>query len=464
MSFRTSDLARKLDAIGPGILIFLLACVSNLILALLMPRVDWSVRGETSRIAASLATGHGFSSPFRLPTGPSALIPPVYPFLLAGIFRVFGVYTIAADWAATIFNILVHGLSCVLLFQTAAETFDRRSGILAAVALATFPLLFYPLVMLHVLGNVSAGAGLFILPAWIWNTFLLEFAILALIRLTQLRVRWVAYGAAWGVAILIDPNVLSVAPAFFAWWMWRRESWRHLFSALAVMALCISPWLVRNYEVFHHFIFIRDGLGLELRVGNQPGNGGLWTASLHPASNPAELNRMIALGEFEYTRLAGQEAIASIRAHPSEYVRDSMLRVIYFWIGTPAASSHLQAFRFLKYSVQFAFSMLAFYGCGLVLLRGDRNALLFVAVIVFCPIVHYLTHDLHDFSFQYSVQPEMIALIAPVLHRKKVTSLPSARNVVSEIRGCRVTDFSGVIRQIIMPRKVPVTALFDDGY
>ncbi len=164
MGFRTSDSVCEVNGIAPGVLIFLLACVSNLILALVMPRVDWSLRGETSRIAASLATGHGFSSPFRLPTGPSALIPPVYPFLLAGIFRVFGVYTIASDWAATIFNILVHGLSCVLLFQTAAETFDRRSGILAAVALATFPLLFYPLVMLHVLGNVNAGAGLFIPP------------------------------------------------------------------------------------------------------------------------------------------------------------------------------------------------------------------------------------------------------------------------------------------------------------
>lgn len=423
MSFRTGDSACRADAISPGVLIFLLACVSNMILALAMPRVDWSVRGETARIAASLATGHGFSSPFRIPTGPSALIPPVYPLVLAGIFRVFGVYTTASDWAATIFNILVHGLSCLLLFQTAAETFGRRSGVMAAAALATFPLLFYPLVVLHVLGNANVGEGLFIFPTAIWNTFLLEFAILALIRLTQLRVRWVGYGAAWGAAILIDPNVLSFAPVFFAWWMWRGKRWRHLVYSTAVTALCISPWLVRDYVVFHHFIFIRDGFGLELRVGNQPGNRGQGTASLHPETNPVELNRVIALGEFEYTRLAGQEAIASIRAHPGEYVRDTMLRVVYFWIGTPATSRHLHAFKFLKYSVPFAFSMLAFCGCGLALLRGNRSALLFVAVIVFCPIVHYLTHDSTGYSYQYSIQPEMIALILPVIRREKTTSL-----------------------------------------
>src|SRR5579864_759360 len=42
---------------------------------------------EMGRIGASLASGHGFSSPFGPPTGPTAWEPPLYPYLTAGVFR-----------------------------------------------------------------------------------------------------------------------------------------------------------------------------------------------------------------------------------------------------------------------------------------------------------------------------------------------------------------------------------------
>src|SRR3954470_19702278 len=51
------------------------------------PRRDHFQFGwEIGRIARSLAMGHGFSSPTDLPSGPSAWAPPVYPYVLAGIF------------------------------------------------------------------------------------------------------------------------------------------------------------------------------------------------------------------------------------------------------------------------------------------------------------------------------------------------------------------------------------------
>ena len=48
---------------------------------------------ETGAIAHSIATGQGFSSPFQIPTGPTAWIAPIYPYLCAGVFKVFGIYT-----------------------------------------------------------------------------------------------------------------------------------------------------------------------------------------------------------------------------------------------------------------------------------------------------------------------------------------------------------------------------------
>ena len=49
---------------------------------------------EAARIARSVATGHGYSDPFILGnTGPTAWLPPLFPLMIAGCFRLFGVYT-----------------------------------------------------------------------------------------------------------------------------------------------------------------------------------------------------------------------------------------------------------------------------------------------------------------------------------------------------------------------------------
>jgi hypothetical protein len=46
---------------------------------------------EMGWVARSIASGHGFSSPFFPSTGPTALMPPLFPYLLACVFRVCGV-------------------------------------------------------------------------------------------------------------------------------------------------------------------------------------------------------------------------------------------------------------------------------------------------------------------------------------------------------------------------------------
>jgi hypothetical protein len=47
---------------------------------------------ETGHITYSLATGKGFASPFQRDSGPTAWLAPVYPIMVAGIFKIFGLY------------------------------------------------------------------------------------------------------------------------------------------------------------------------------------------------------------------------------------------------------------------------------------------------------------------------------------------------------------------------------------
>lgn len=71
---------------------------------------------ETGHIAYSIASGKGFSSPFQRDTGPTAWLAPVYPYLLAGIFKLFGIYTLRSFFAALFLNILFSAGACVPIF------------------------------------------------------------------------------------------------------------------------------------------------------------------------------------------------------------------------------------------------------------------------------------------------------------------------------------------------------------
>src|SRR5262249_2462351 len=59
-------------------------------------RDHWCFGYEAGRIAKSIIQGHGFSSPLFSDTGPTAWMTPVYPYIVAGFFKVFGLYTLTA--------------------------------------------------------------------------------------------------------------------------------------------------------------------------------------------------------------------------------------------------------------------------------------------------------------------------------------------------------------------------------
>lgn len=343
----------------------------------------------------------------------------MYPYLLAAIFRVFGVFTATSHWVAVAVNIVVHALTCILLYRAAGKVFGPRVGWYSACALASFPLLFYPIVLLHLVSYSGQGPlGIFISPYIIWYTHPTEFAIVLLIWLTLRPPHWIVYGAAWGLACLLNPGLLAVAPAFVGWRLWHHESWRYIGLAIAVAAFCVAPWLVRNYLVFHRLVFIRDNFGTELRVGNLPGSRGLWSGNNHPFGSAYELSRLVEMGEVEYNRVAGQEALDAIRANPSEFFRNTLFRLVYWWIGTPMPSRRLGHLQFVKYLPALTFSVLAFYGAVRALRRKNGNALLFVAVLFLYPLIYYVTTTNSGFIYQYPIQPEMMALATSVVIRE----------------------------------------------
>jgi len=87
----------------------------------------------------------------------------------------------------------------------------------------------------------------------------------------------------------------------------------------------------------------------------------------------------------------------------------------------------------LKYAPQLVLTLLAFYGTGRALRRGNRKALLFVAVLLFYPLVHYVTHTFLGFVYQYPIQPEMLALATSVVIRENTTKPLEAREATEHL-------------------------------
>src|ERR1700733_6925178 len=141
---------------------------------------------ESGNIAASLASGHGFSSPFRIETGPTAWMPPAYPWLLAGIFRVFGVRTFASFLAAVVLNIICSVLTCVPILYV-----GKRVAGLTVAALAACLWAFFPNAILNAFESMwDASLAALLAAIILWATLAVE-------KSERWR-DWLWYGGVWG--------------------------------------------------------------------------------------------------------------------------------------------------------------------------------------------------------------------------------------------------------------------------
>ena len=155
---------------------------------------------ESGNIAASLASGHGFSSPFRIETGPTAWMPPVYPWLLAGIFRVFGVRTYDSFLAAVTLNILCSAFTCVPIFFA-----GKRVGGITVAALAAWLWAFFPNTILNAFESMwDASVAALLAAIILWATLAIE-------KSERWR-DWVGYGLLWGVTLLTNVTLISLLP------------------------------------------------------------------------------------------------------------------------------------------------------------------------------------------------------------------------------------------------------------
>jgi 4-amino-4-deoxy-L-arabinose transferase-like glycosyltransferase len=276
---------------------------------------------EVGWIARSIALHQGFSSPFFTLTGPTALLPPVYPFILSVIFRVFGIYSVKSALTILTLNSLFSALTCVPIYMATRLSVNARVAMFAGWGWAIYPFAIY----------FSAGR--------VWEYSLTSLLVttcfwLALsLHLDPRPARWLGYGALYGLAGLCNPAVFSLFPVLLLlplWRLWklrRASSWfssdvlRSGLLAAVGLFVVLTPWTVRNYRTMHVLCPVRDCFWYEFWSANNGDSSDPTLPWTHPASNPVEMRLYQSQGEIAYIAQKRVMAMDYISHHPGFFVR-----------------------------------------------------------------------------------------------------------------------------------------------
>jgi Dolichyl-phosphate-mannose-protein mannosyltransferase len=362
---------------------------------------------ETGNIAYSLAQGKCFGSVFRMDTGPTAWLAPVYPFLVAGIFKIFGSFTTRAFFAAVFLNILFSSAACMPVFFA-----GKRVGGLGVASLAAWLWALFP-------------SAIMMPFEWIWDTSL-SALLAATILLATLALAesdrvldWCGYGLLWGFALMTNPALGALLPFLLGWLAYRgqgqsRQRWKRVALSAGVAILCCVPWTIRNYAAFHRFIPLRSNLPFELWIGNNDIFDEHARNGRKLITRTEETRRYAQLGETAYMREKWQLASSFMASHPGLELRLTGRKFASFWTGM---ESPLKTFRETDSTLireillcSFLTAVGAFF--GIVALWRSLNVMTFplAAFPVIFPCLYYVTHA--DLRYRHPIDPVLCLLTA----------------------------------------------------
>lgn len=362
---------------------------------------------EAGNIAFSLAKGHGFSSPWWQETGPTAWLTPVYPWIVSVIYRLFGIHTPHALYAAVLLNIIFSCATCVPIYSIGKKLAGTGVAGSAAWLWAVFP-------------------NAIIIPyEWIWDTSLaallmavILWATLELAESAQWR-DWVGYGLLWGLALMTNPSLGSMLPFLLGWAAYRGLRYHSVALsrpalALSIAFLCCVPWTIRNYVTFHRLIPLRSNFALELWVGNNDSYDETLQTVPPPDPARAELREYVRVGETAFMAEKWRAATQFIRTHPRLEMLLWWRRFVAIWTGSETPLKSFLNAETLLIRVVLVTNLLAAIGALLgifvLIVRRNTYALPLAAGPLIYPVLYYATHP--SLRYRHPIDPALVVLIA----------------------------------------------------
>lgn len=330
-------------------------------------------------LTKSILAGRGYSFeyywyPFTPANTPTSHWSFLYPLYLAGVYAVFGYHPLAARM---IQGALSGALAAWLIYRLGKRLFGERVGLAAAALSAVYIYSVYYdaalmtesfyivgiLAMLNLVLDITDGTG-------------------------RAVVKWALLGVALGITTLLRQSVLPWAAVMLLWIVWagrKRVRWTHVLIPLAIVALFIAPWTIRNYRAYGEFLLLNSNAGFAMYSSQAPAHGTLFI-SAHVEPLPPEL---AGLNEAQMDRALMRRGIQFVLDDPGRYALLSLSRVAVFfkfWPG-PESSTMSNISRALSYALYLPFFL---YGLYLSRREWRRCSLLYLFGVVYS-LVHILT-------------------------------------------------------------------------
>jgi len=378
---------------------------------------------ELRNTAISLASTGDFANPFSEPTGKTAHLAPLGPFIISLIYRGFGIThraEVVRGLACAAVSATVCGMTLLLAFQLG---FERRVQLLAGFLAAIAPT---GLQFCSDLIETDAGLG----------TLFFICALLAFPWKPGERregVRAILFGAASGLAILSYQSLLTpvIGVLLCAVVLHRRMH----FSLVAAIVVClvILPWSLRNRFVFHEWVLVRSNFGLEFRLAQHPKGDQLGETLplIHPYANARTLSLLRQAGEPAVYRGLLHDGLEWIRQNPKLFVQRTVLRIVLFWIPLGAGIHRTLA--------SLVCTVAAFCGVKTLMRTDQRTSLTIASIWLTYPLVYYLVPGYMryrqpiEFTIYLMAALEIIAILDALRTRQSFDRLPGVPGGIENI-------------------------------
>lgn len=246
-------------------------------------------------LARNIVNGHGYAMTFpQLELHPTAFRPPGYPYLLAAVFKVFGLDN--GVGAGRMLSLVCGLVSIALVYLLVRRISTPLAALVTGLCMSLFP----PL-----LANDT-----------VLLTESLSLALLSGVLLALVVRRWPVAAVLCGLLILSRASAQYLLFPLALWVLWQL-GWKRALGFLAIVAAVLSPWFIRNQLQLGSPYFVTS-------------NGFNLAGTYSPAARESQrFVDPVVDARFERFRLAQFDegdwqdqlqafAIEDLRAHPSQ--------------------------------------------------------------------------------------------------------------------------------------------------
>ncbi len=309
---------------------------------------DFDFGAEYGNIAASVAQGNGFANVFTDNSGPTAWHPPFNVYLMALVFSIFGIKSIASMWALLIFRNIIYAFAGYFLLKTAekagyarhklliigtyllliAINFKLLMGRFDDVYSITFLCAFMVYAFLMMIRHKSVKSlyylfGLAVLLPLTTPTMSLAFVILSVgyfvvlsLRLLQGREK-ALYGKNQLVAVEGRENFFSL--------IFKDVRLRAIVISGVIFVVALSGWSYRNYQVFGKFIPIKSNMWAEFYFANVLDDDGILSKAFfrkhHPIRGSDLFDQYLSDGEMSFIETCKEYSKRKLAEDPGDYLK-----------------------------------------------------------------------------------------------------------------------------------------------